>query len=92
MNFRLLSLFKTAQEPFLRGFGVQSYLVEKISRLHQLWSQGVEEHIGGLQLPVVPLWQSPEALPDGIVEGMEADGIIDVSIQHLVQHSTHKHV
>lgn len=76
----------------MRGFGDQCYLVEKISGLHQLWSQGVKEHIGGLQLPVVPLWQSPEALPDGIVEGMEADGVIHVSIQHLVDSDAQTHV
>lgn len=74
------------------SFGDQSYLVEEISGLHQLWSQGVEEHIGGLQLPVVPLRQSPEALPDGIVEGMEADGIIHVSVQHLVDNNTQTRV
>lgn len=74
-----------------RGFGDRSYLVEKIRGLHQLWSQGVEEHIGGLQLPVVPLWQRPEALPDGIVEGVEADGVIYVSVQHLVAQQHKKH-
>lgn len=59
------------------------YLVEQIGGLHQLWPQRVEEHIRSLQLPVVPLWQSPKALPDGIVEGVEADGVIYISIQHL---------
>lgn len=75
-----------------RGFGDESHLVEKIRGLHQLWSQWVEEHIGGLQLPVVPLWQRPEAFPDGIVEGVEADGIIYVSVQHLVAQQHGKHI
>ncbi|TNN83950.1 hypothetical protein EYF80_005821 [Liparis tanakae] len=61
------------------------HLVQQIGRLGQLWSQGVEEHVRSLQLPVVSLWQSPKALPDGIVEGMQANCIIDVPVQHLVQ-------
>ena len=66
------------------------YLVQQVGGLHQLRAQRVEEHIRGLQLPVVPLGQRPEALPDGIVEGMQADGVLHVTVQHLGGHTAIK--
>lgn len=59
------------------------YLIEEIGGLHQLGPQGVKGNIWGLQLPVVPLWEGPIAFPDGIIEGMETNGIFHISNQHL---------
>lgn len=59
------------------------YLIEKICGLHQLRPQGVKGNIWGLQLPVVPLWEGSIAFPDGIIEGMETNGIFHISYQHL---------
>lgn len=59
------------------------YLIQEVSGLHQLWPQGVEGHIWGLQLPVVPLWEGSIAFPNGVIEGMETNGIFHISYQHL---------
>lgn len=42
---------------------VWQYLVEEVGGLHQLWAQGVEEHVGSLVLPVKPLGQGTILTP-----------------------------
>lgn len=62
---------------------VEAYLIEQVGGFHQLGPEWVEEHVGGLQLPVVALRQCSEALPDGVIESMQADGIFHITTQHL---------
>lgn len=69
-----------------------AHLVQQVGGLHQLRPQRVEQHIWSLQLPVVSLGQSPEAFPDGVVEGVQADGVVDVAVQHLDEHSDQYHI
>ena len=57
--------------------------VQKICRLNQLWTERIESDIRSLQMPVVSLRKTSILPPDGVVEGMVTDGLLDVSREDL---------
>ena len=61
--------------------------VQEVRGLDQLWPQGVKPDIRRLQLPVVPLRQGLVASPYCIIQSMGTDGLLNISIQHLIRYN-----
>lgn len=57
--------------------------VEQVGGLGHLGPQGVEEHLRLLRVPVVALGQRAVPLPQGVEEQVGADGLVQVSVEHL---------
>lgn len=63
--------------------GVPGGSVEKVSGLCQLWPQGVEPDIRGLQLPVVTLGQTAVLAPHGVIHCVVTNCLLHISGQDL---------
>ena len=57
--------------------------VQKVCRLYQLGTKRIESNIRSLQMPVVSLRKTSILPPDGVVEGMVTDGLLNVSSEDL---------
>ena len=63
--------------------GVFRRQVQIVSRFDELWPQRIEGHLRGLEIPVVSLRKTIEPLPDGVVERVRTNGLLQVANQHL---------
>lgn len=58
-------------------------LVQKVGGLNKLWPERVKSDLNALQLPVEALRQGAEASPDGVKQRVNADGVLQVTFEHL---------
>ena len=58
-------------------------MVQQVGALDELRAQRVELDVGHAQHPVVALGEAVVLLPDGVEEGVVADRLLDVTVQHL---------
>lgn len=71
MSLALASLFK------------KDYLIEEIRGLHQLRSERIEADIGCLEVPIKSLGHGLVPSPNGVMESVGADSLLQVPRQHL---------